>query len=1131
MWRSFFSLFWRHTGVPIQPLSLDEAYNVIRECKQEVPNGHKKEEHREVEDIGQYEVLSKIGRVTHADGNTFRVDDLYDFQTDISDLIVGSKISYQLIRSEGGVKVCDVRLIENDWNVVDTGKKKWHERTLICSVVQREGRIISLSPGNITINLNSVCSEFIPIAGDWVELDVKCEIDENVVDLNGKIIEINKVQPLRPQVKLGQVSQWNSQESTGVVNKNIFFDKDALYCGYQPVRGDKVVAEIIESNQDQCTWRALKIVPDYLHLKENKAVKVFKEEELQDTHDLVNITDNIFLIFGKVGETKLFLVEVQAKAEDVKLICVQLPKLNGQCRLSDNIDHFTIKAHNTLTVRLECVARNVGDSRELVIFHFERFKLKRWVSVHVLPHQGNNGKVRPGFAPKQYVPRTRREVIKGQKLHYSARFVPLCMPDFSVPERLLNLITHHQYPSTNNFLKTELERSKPCLVTALNYMNFEDKFHTLLHLDEIHMMIEMQNYDQERACFIKNGEYLLLEIENLAERRPSVISGDRVIARSLTDPTSPDYEGVIHKTGKNHAFIKFSQIFHDAYDGEDYSVYLVASRTTYRREHFAVNLAIKNLGKDWLFPTKIVEQDPQVEFVFDNYVDSLTDLDLVEAQPPRNVIGKQSLLEKIQRFNENGVENLPVRKLEWYNRCLNFYQKEAVRNILLGVCRPLPYIIFGPPGTGKTVTIVETVLQILRLMPHSRVLLSAPSNSAADLLALRLIDSGVLKPGDLIRLVALSAVSNVAARLAPFTATANIEREGTESSSPVVMPNGLVLGYNSSVLGRHRITVCTCSSAGLLYSMGFSKGHFSHIIVDEAGQTSEPSVLIPLAFLDTSNGQAVLAGDPMQLGPVIMSHLASDYGLEESFLERMTSRFPYIRDSQGFPNTCGYDPRLITKLIYNYRSLPDLLKLPSVLFYNDDLKPTISETDSKEASILQQVQEILPRTPEGKVASVVFHGVFGENFQAEDSPSWFNPSEASQVFFYVNELYRLGLKATDVGIITPYKAQTRQLMDLFKEAEFEVPKVGTVEEFQGQEFNVIILSTVRSAKKHLSSDIKYSLGFVASPRRMNVSITRAKSLLIVVGNPDLLSSDRSWRSIITYCMDKGGLVGGVFKEK
>lgn len=148
-------------------------------------------------------------------------------------------------------------------------------------------------------------------------------------------------------------------------------------------------------------------------------------------------------------------------------------------------------------------------------------------------------------------------------------------------------------------------------------------------------------------------------------------------------------------------------------------------------------------------------------------------------------------------------------------------------------------------------------------------------------------------------------------------------------------------GYNSAVLGRHRITVSTCSSAGQLYSLGFPKGHFTHIIVDEAGQTSEPSVLIPLSFLDPASGQAVMAGDPMQLGPVVLSLLAAHYGLEESLLERLINRFPYARDPEGFPKSCGYDPRLITKLIYNYRSLPDLLKLPSLLFYNDDLIPTV----------------------------------------------------------------------------------------------------------------------------------------------------------------------------------------------
>jgi superfamily I DNA and/or RNA helicase len=66
---------------------------------------------------------------------------------------------------------------------------------------------------------------------------------------------------------------------------------------------------------------------------------------------------------------------------------------------------------------------------------------------------------------------------------------------------------------------------------------------------------------------------------------------------------------------------------------------------------------------------------------------------------------------------------------------------------------------------------------------------------------------------------------------------------------------------------------------------------------------------------------------------------------------------------------------------------------------------------------------MVPRTGDDKIASIVFHGVFGENFQTEDSPSWFNPNEAAQVFYYVNELYRLGLTESDIGIITPYKAQ------------------------------------------------------------------------------------------------------------
>lgn len=82
-------------------------------------------------------------------------------------------------------------------------------------------------------------------------------------------------------------------------------------------------------------------------------------------------------------------------------------------------------------------------------------------------------------------------------------------------------------------------------------------------------------------------------------------------------------------------------------------------------------------------------------------------------------------------------------------------------------------------------------------------------------------------------------------------------------------------------------------------------------------------------------------GDPLQLGPVVNSKIAVEFGLADSFLERLMNRFPYSRDPVGFPETGGYDPKLVTKLVYNYRSLPDILAIPSKLFYNTELIPTV----------------------------------------------------------------------------------------------------------------------------------------------------------------------------------------------
>lgn len=152
-------------------------------------------------------------------------------------------------------------------------------------------------------------------------------------------------------------------------------------------------------------------------------------------------------------------------------------------------------------------------------------------------------------------------------------------------------------------------------------------------------------------------------------------------------------------------------------------------------------------------------------------------------------------------------------------------------------------------------------------------------------------------------------------------------------------PRGCKTNVTLTILCQHRMIIGTCSALGILYNMGCKPGHFTHVIVDEAGQACEPEIMIPLSLAHSSTTQVILAGDPKQLGPVNQSRLAGYYGLNDSFLVRLLQQFPYQRDPEGFE--FGYDPRLVTKLLINYRSLPDLLDLPNKLFYEAELIPQV----------------------------------------------------------------------------------------------------------------------------------------------------------------------------------------------
>jgi len=239
----------------------------------------------------------------------------------------------------------------------------------------------------------------------------------------------------------------------------------------------------------------------------------------------------------------------------------------------------------------------------------------------------------------------------------------------------------------------------------------------------------------------------------------------------------------------------------------------------------------------------------------------------------------------------------------------------------------------------------------------------------------------------------------------------------------------------------------------------------------------------------------------------VRSPLAETSGLGTSLLERLMARPLYS------------GPSLITKLVRNFRSHPALLAVPAKLFYDSELE-ACADQDSV-SSLLNS--SVLPETARGTIPFLV-HGVLGKDMREASSPSFFNPAEIVTVIGLVEQLLGEGVEAGKIGVITPYRKQMYKIRDRLPSGVL----VGTTEEFQGQERDAVIVSTVRSSQEYLPLDGIHKLGFLANVRRFNVAITRAKSLLCIVGNPYILSHDACWNALLTYAVEKGCYTGCPF---
>mmetsp|Transcript_2576 Transcript_2576/g.6397 ORF Transcript_2576/g.6397 Transcript_2576/m.6397 type:complete len:974 (-) Transcript_2576:119-3040(-) len=429
------------------------------------------------------------------------------------------------------------------------------------------------------------------------------------------------------------------------------------------------------------------------------------------------------------------------------------------------------------------------------------------------------------------------------------------------------------------------------------------------------------------------------------------------------------------------------------------------------------------------------------------------------------------------------------------NANLNEEQKHAVFHMLRREVLAAPYVLWGPPGTGKTTTLVEFVYQAV--LQGWRVLVVAPSNSATDNIALRLLSEKCgLDPDALLRVYSHSRNESDI----PVDLKRCSNWTGKEFENPPL----------KEILSK-RVVACTLIKAGTLYNLGVEAGHFDFVVADEASQATEADILAPLATLSGKGTRLVLGGDHKQLGAIVSSPIVQPI-LGLSMQERLMLRDAYQSGADG-----SFDPRFVTELVDNYRSHEAMLELPNRLFYDNRLLPT---ADYARSHSLQD-WEHLPT----QGFPMVFEGVDGEDERELSSPSWFNRMEALAVKEWVEKLIESDVDPKSIGIITPYAKQVQKIRMLLKAHDLGGVDVGSTEIFQGQERRVIIISTVRSTEELLDQDVKHRLGFVANPRRFNVAVTRAQALLVVVGDPKVLYHDKYWGELLRYCRDRGAYKG------
>jgi len=440
-------------------------------------------------------------------------------------------------------------------------------------------------------------------------------------------------------------------------------------------------------------------------------------------------------------------------------------------------------------------------------------------------------------------------------------------------------------------------------------------------------------------------------------------------------------------------------------------------------------------------------------------------------------------------------------------------------------------IIHGPPGTGKTTSVVEIILQVVR--ENTKVLVCAPSNVAVDnLLEMLLAHQQNESKGDFIR---VGHPARVSEHLQEFTLDAVVQEkvEMVESVRQQISSIQAVLDSASDGFTRERQqrrhdmeqlelelkhanraleqakqgalarakvvlgTLTCCEPEGPLKHL--PPHHFGLTVIDEVAQALEAACWLVIP----QSPRLLLAGDHLQLPPTIMSKNREVVSqLSFTLMERLLDRYG------------PWGQRVVMMLTIQYRMNSKIMQWSSDTFYHGGLyaDPLVAH---RTLAGLDHV-ELQPGLTDSVLLMVDTAGCKMSEVSSGDTSSVANVGEAIIVCHLVRRLLAAGLRSEDLGVITTYAMQV-ELLDLNLNPEFPELEIKSVDGFQGREKEAIILSLVRS-------NIERKVGFLVESRRLNVAVTRARRQLVLVCDSSTVSSDPFIKSFVGYMWSEGRVV-------